>query len=839
MTTLVKSDNLRRLPIARNLRIAGEAVLLFLVAFSPWPFASADPFWEYVATCGIGLLVMLWAAYIIAVRQFSLRPDAVSISLAGLMFLSAFQMVPLPEPVVGAISPKSLEWYRTFRPERDERLPGEAASIARPASLSLSADRYLTRTFLGRIIAVALVYLVVRNWLASREALRRLAWVVAANGVLLAAIAIAQFTSSPNNVIFWRTPTDGAVFGPFVCKNHYPDYATIALGMGGALLMLGRRSAVTGRFVWNSETICIALGLVMIAGSIPLSLSRGGLMAAVFAACATAYLIYRYRKNQRSSGLLLVGMLALGATIVVSWFSSTLVEARLKTVLSGQAFDGRWPLWKDAATLVPSFLITGTGNGTFGRVELLARTQSFTNVYFDNAHNEYLEAILEGGLPRLALTLAIAVAVLVASVRGYRKLQLRSSGPLILGGFFGLLALILHSVVDFGIHIPAIAILAATVAAHLCAAATDNGYLPQAEGETPTSDPFRLEIRGLLAIPLALAIVIVPAFLMLDARSRSRVNDYREIGASLAAGTESEIAYRKAAAKIAPANADVQMELAQAHFDAARLQGRAAHAAIAGPAVVISLPNDALSPSGSHIVEGLKAARAARAACWLAPQPHARFGLYVKQYLDGEPALVHWQRARRILPIDPFIGYACGVAQKASGDESAAWVSWRDAIARSPKLVRPILVAAGPVPTERLLRDLIPADANAIQLAVDMLYPARTASIEQRRPFLQTIIALAQRDESALGHVATAFLELNQPEQAIAAWERALVRTPNDVVIRNTFARYLESEERYEDAIPHIEYLLAKSPGLASLHDRVDAAKHAVKLQREIRQNRE
>ena len=833
MATPPNVDNLRRLPIARRIRVAGEAVLLFLVAFSPWPFASADPFWEYVATCGIGLLVLLWATYIVVVRQFSLRPDVVSIGLAGLMLLSAFQMVPLPDSLVGAISPKALEWHRTFRPERDERLPGEATSAERPASLSLSADRYLTRTFLGRIAAVALVYLVVRNWLASREAFRRLAWVVAANGVLLAAIAVAQFTSSPNNVIFWRTPTDGAVFGPFVCKNHYPDYATIALGMGGALLMLGRRSAVTGRFVWNSETICIALGLTMIAASIPLSLSRGGLMAAVFAACATAY-VNRFRKNQRSSGLLLVGMLTLGALIVVGWFGSTLVEARLKTVLSGQAFDGRWPLWKDAATLVPSFLITGTGNGTFGRVELPVRTQPFTNVYFDNAHNEYLEAVLEGGVLRLVFTLAIVVAVLVAGVRGYRKLRLRSSGPLILGGLFGLLALILHSVVDFGIHIPAIAILAATVAAHLSAAATDNGYLPQAEGDRPVPDPLRLEIRGLLAIPIAIAIAIVPAFLMLDARSRSRVNDYREIGASLAAGSESEIAYRAAAAKIAPANTDVQMELAQAHFDAARLQGRTAHAAIVGPATVMMLPNDALSPSGSHIVAGLKAAQAARAACLLAPQPHARFGLYAKQYLEGEPALVHWQRAQRILPVDPYIGYACGVAQKAAGDEPAAWASWRDAIARSPKLVRPVLIAAGPIPAERLLRDLIHADATALQLAVDTLYPDRAASKNQRRPFLQAIVALAQRDDSAWGYAATAYLEFGQPEEAIAAWERALARTPNDATIRDAFSRYLESDERYDEAIPHLEYLLSKTPGLASLRDRLDAAKHAVKLQREI-----
>src|SRR5204862_7317858 len=87
-------------------------------------------------------------------------------------------------------------------------------------------------------------------------------------------------------------------------------------------------------------------------------------------------------------------------------------------------------------------------------------------LHYQSAHNEYLEALVEGGLVRLALTLYLVLATLW---RGWRFLA-RPWGPRhgrVLGLFWALTAVAVHSFFDFGIHIPAIALLTAVVAAHL------------------------------------------------------------------------------------------------------------------------------------------------------------------------------------------------------------------------------------------------------------------------------------------------------------------------------------------------------------------------------------
>src|SRR5438067_11465026 len=113
-----------RLPPSR-LRGVAEAVLLALVTFAPWPFASAEPVWECVLTAGVAVLVLLWAVDSALAGRWAIRPDAAAGCLAGLILLSALQLVPLPERVVGAVSPAAVELHHFLRPERAEVLPGE------------------------------------------------------------------------------------------------------------------------------------------------------------------------------------------------------------------------------------------------------------------------------------------------------------------------------------------------------------------------------------------------------------------------------------------------------------------------------------------------------------------------------------------------------------------------------------------------------------------------------------------------------------------------------------------------------------------------------------------
>src|SRR5579883_1709854 len=234
------SDLANYLPAAKLVRGAGEVVFFSLVVLSPWPFASNEPPFESALSAGVLLLTALWAVHAAIVGSLSLRPDVVSVCLSGMALWSAVQLVPLPERIVGWVSPARLEWHRTLLPAESELLPGEADPIPRPTSLPLTIVPAETRTFLARTLGVLLVYAAARNWLASRGSFRRFAWALAANGVALSVFALCQFVSSPGNVVYWGTVVEGGAFGPFICRNHFSDYIALCLGLTGGLLLANR-----------------------------------------------------------------------------------------------------------------------------------------------------------------------------------------------------------------------------------------------------------------------------------------------------------------------------------------------------------------------------------------------------------------------------------------------------------------------------------------------------------------------------------------------------------------------------------------------------------------------
>ena len=66
--------------------------------------------------------------------------------------------------------------------------------------------------------------------------------------------------------------------------------------------------------------------------------------------------------------------------------------------------------------------------------------------------------------------------VLVSLARGFRQLQSRTAGPLILGALFGLAVVAAHAATDFALHIPAVSLLAMIVTAYAMAAAHDSEF---------------------------------------------------------------------------------------------------------------------------------------------------------------------------------------------------------------------------------------------------------------------------------------------------------------------------------------------------------------------------
>src|SRR5205085_12586683 len=131
---------------------------------------------------------------------------------------------------------------------------------------------------------------------------------------------------------------------------------------------------------------------------------------------------------------------------------------------------------------LPDFGLLGSGYGTLGYVEPLARRGNYiignnvTFLYVDHAHNDYLEALIEGGVPRLALTLGLVWFLVRFGHRALDRHGNRTPGLFAFGALVGVLAVAFHSLVDFGLFTPAVALLAAVVAAHLCSLSRSNAH---------------------------------------------------------------------------------------------------------------------------------------------------------------------------------------------------------------------------------------------------------------------------------------------------------------------------------------------------------------------------
>lgn len=207
-----------------------------MIIIAPWPFGSAPEIYQCLLIGGLAILAVC-CSLAIAFDKYTVLPkptlDIVSLSLIGIALWTAFQIVPLPGEVVRAISPERFEWHQTFLPDANEVsiFTGEEPSRPRPDWLTLSVAPQASRDFLSQLLPVLFVYLVCRSWLGSQGGLRRLAWWLTIVGIALTALAIAQFFTSRNDTIFWQFRLDRAeVFGPFVCRNHFPDYVNFSIG---------------------------------------------------------------------------------------------------------------------------------------------------------------------------------------------------------------------------------------------------------------------------------------------------------------------------------------------------------------------------------------------------------------------------------------------------------------------------------------------------------------------------------------------------------------------------------------------------------------------------------
>ncbi|MHB1425866.1 MAG: O-antigen ligase family protein, partial [Gemmataceae bacterium] len=687
-----------------------------------------------------------------------------AICLASLFLLGVWQGTTISRPVLAWLSPGTARCYDKLLPEQPETLPNDTASsdaMTRPGS-TLSLYPGATERETTRLLAVFLVFVVVLNNLTSKEALMRLSWVALINGSLLSLFALFQFFAAPPYTVYWTIAAQVTPFGPFICHNHFPDYVNMCIGLGiGLLLTQGRRGQSSAsvehvfsplQMLRNPRTlgICGALGLMFTA--VAFSRSRGGLLALVGAAVLCGILGRMHLGRTFRFGPILV---VAGVVVALSaWFGFDLVKDRLATLETGEAFENRVPLWLRSLPIVPDFPIWGTGYGTFGYVEVMyrkaARPAEF-GLWYDHAHNDYLEILVEGGVVGLCL----AVLALAAVYRlGFRALAInrgsRRAG-LALGALFAFTALALHSLAEFGAHIPAITLLATVVCAHVCAL----GQSPHKAG-----DKYRLRLGGVA--PVLGALMAVGLGLVICADGWKAFRSHRLEDAALRAGNDkrdqlhTRIACLTEAVSLAPEDARLHAALGSAHGRLAELLLGSDLTELLRTGNLAGALRRLDSPEGRAALEqgvlSLREHLRARDACPLLSEAQIGIASHAtRDYMEqGDKAEDYFRRAKLLSGGNAEIWFKCGLQEIQLMHVQDGLATWRHCLELSEQYLPDILDAtARRLGTNQLVEKVLPDKPEVLVAAAMYLY-REFGSVERRRPFLEKALRLLESKEEGL-----------------------------------------------------------------------------------------
>jgi tetratricopeptide (TPR) repeat protein len=500
--------------------------------------------------------------------------------------------------------------------------------------------------------------------------------------------------------------------------------------------------------------------------------------------------------------VLAVVLMAFG---LVAWFGLPRVEARLATLWKGEALaERRLEVWSRAWPAAQDFPLWGTGYGTFMYGEQMRRQPGDDDgLVWDHAHNDYLEALVEGGLVRLALSLTAVGWVFARGCRAVRRHAGRPAGALALGALVGFAAVVFQSIVDFGLHLPAIAVLATVVCAHLTALAAE-----PTRRAAPGPEEGSVRLRGLA--PLVGAAAAVALGLVLASQGRRMDQAERCLLAARRAALDGEdgrgrqIAYLEAAVRWEPADASLQVALADVYSQTlAGQKGRKAR---------------------QYLEAAARNYLAARDLCPVWARPQVKLAALADKLGNADPRPAYLERARRLRPSAAELWYLGGLEELLAGRPASAAASWHNSLKCSDRYFDEIVRRGSRVLSPADLADkVLPARPEWLLRAAVRLYPAEDG-VAKRRPFLKRALALLDRKGGALTardcHLrARIEVALGRPAEALVAYQAALARDPTRSGWRLEFAKLLIQEKRLRDAERELRRLRSDQPDNAEVND--------------------
>lgn len=314
----------------------------------------------------------------------------------------------------------------------------------------LSTVMFLTKIEILKLSALGILFFLALQAFKTLEDWRGFVWFLLALGFVVSVFGILQYFTFNGKLYWFRELRYGGIpFGPYVNRNHFAGLIELIVPSGLAVLLM--------RAIPREKLALIAVLTLLPVGALFLAASRGGLIAFFLEFVLVGILTFR-RRPDRNEIIAGAGVLVVAAALV-AWLGVGPVLDRFEQYRVLEVTEARRAeVMRDSFRIFLDHPLLGTGLGTlqevFPRYETL-----YDGLVVNHSHNDYVEGLAETG----AIGGLFGILFLAALFWGaWQQLIVSKSAmdsALHIGALAACCGLLVHSFVDFNLHIPSNAFL--------------------------------------------------------------------------------------------------------------------------------------------------------------------------------------------------------------------------------------------------------------------------------------------------------------------------------------------------------------------------------------------
>lgn len=415
--------------------------LLALFVLVAVPYGTVEPWWEAFFECAIFALTALWIIEGLLLGSWNISERALFVPLLVLVGFALIQAIPF------------------------DRVPEQEAFW-----FAISADPFSTLRFALKMTALILAGALLLSHLTSQKRFRALILTITLVALASALFGMLRQTAQRDADGFFLPYLPlGAGYGQFINSNHFAYLMELSFGLPLSLLLSRSR---------DREKWLLFAGLATpLLLALVLANSRGGLLGLCAQLLFIVLFVNQPRRETHDAAsassvsfarivqsrwfrLITCGLLAVILLIGITWIGGDPLMNKLEAVPgeissvgdASQEGTRRVDMWNATWQMVAENPLLGTGFGGYA-MAITQYHRASGKLIPQEAHNEYMEILAGGGVLGAGLWLWFLLVFLHRASQSLLAAKSAKQRAVCVGALAGIVAVAVHSIVDFGLHI--------------------------------------------------------------------------------------------------------------------------------------------------------------------------------------------------------------------------------------------------------------------------------------------------------------------------------------------------------------------------------------------------